>query len=190
MNWRTIRRGTLTGLLFVALAAAAALAASLDDGDYTLTLPGVGDFEFTVDSGDETVVAVAAPDGYEVDDDEDDKAAWKNAASLEVEAKLDKVEADYDWSGGSSSLSLPGGGSITITPPDGDGDFTVTASGGWFAFGGGSDWYVADNEDITLAEKFFKVEADDDGIEIKAVDSVDDGFLNDLDEDEDEDDDD
>jgi hypothetical protein len=168
------------------LGASIAMAAELDDGDYTLTLPGVGDFEFTIASGeDETVVAVAAPDGYDVDDDDLDKAAWKEAAGLEVEAKLDKVEGDYDWSEGDATLSLPGG-IITISEPDGDGAFEVTATGDWYAFGSGSDWYVANNEDITAADKFFKVEATEDGVEIKAADEAGDGFLNDLEEEEEE----
>ncbi len=64
------------GALAVLLGASMALAAEFDDGDYTLTLPGIGDFEFTVASGEtETIVAIAAPDGYEVDDDDPDKAA-------------------------------------------------------------------------------------------------------------------
>lgn len=172
----------------LAFAAATSAQAGLEDGDYTLTLPGItgdGDFEFTIDSTSdvETVVAVAAPDGYEVDDDDPDKAAWKNAASLEVEVKLDKVEADVDWAS-DATLALPGGGNITVSW-DGT-SFTVTASGGWYAFGSGNDWYVANNSDINLADAFFKVEPDEDGIELKAVDAVDDGFLNDLTDDEEE----
>ena len=174
------------GALAVLLGASMALAAEFDDGDYTLTLPGIGDFEFTVASGEtETVVAVAAPDGYEVDDDDPDKAAWKDAASLEVEAKLDRVEGDYDWSEGPAVLTLPDG-SITVTEPDAEGAFTVTTSGDWWFFGSGSDWYVANNEDINNATKFFKVEATEDGVEIKAADEADDGFLNELEDDEEE----
>ena len=176
------------GALAVLLGASMALAAEFDDGDYTLTLPGIGDFEFTIASGEtetETVVAVAAPDGYEVDDDDPDKAAWKDAASLEVEAKLDRVEGDYDWSEGPAVLTLPDG-SITVTDPDAEGTFTVTTSGDWWPFGSGSDWYVANNEDINDATKFFKVEATVDGVEIKAADEADEGFLNELDYDEEE----
>ena len=174
------------GALAVLLGASMALAAEFNDGDYTLTLPGIGDFEFTVASGEtETIVAVAAPDGYEVDDDDPDKAAWKDAASLEVEAKLDRVEGDYDWSEGPAVLTLPDG-SITVTEPDAEGAFTVTTSGDWWRFGSGSDWYVANNEDINNATKFFKVEATEDGVEIKAADEADDGFLNELEDDEEE----
>lgn len=177
---------SVIGALAVMLGASIAMAADFEDGDYTLTLPGVGDFEFTIASGEtETVVAVAAPDGYDVDDDDPDKAAWKEAAGLEVEAKLDKVEGDYDWSEGDATLTLPGG-TITIGEPDGDGAFTVTASGDWYAFGSGRDWYVANNEDIASADKFFKVEATEDGVEIKAVDEAGDGFLNDIEEEEEE----
>ena len=65
-----------------------------------LVIPGVGDFEFEVDSeGEETVVAVMAPEGYGVDDDHPDKAAWKDAAGLEVEMKLDKIESKSSWNG-------------------------------------------------------------------------------------------
>jgi hypothetical protein len=187
MTARTRITATLAAAAVVtAMFAAAALAATLEDGEYTLTLPGVGDFVFTVDSDgeDETVSAVAAPDGYELDDDDPDKAAWKDAAGVEVEAKSDKIEADVVWDGGAITLGLPGGGSITVAAPDGDGDFTVTASGGWWAFGSGHDWYVADAELVVDATAFFKVEADEDGVEIKPVDALDEGFLNDLDDEE------
>jgi len=194
MTARTRIAATLaTAAVVAAMFATAALAATLEDGEYTLTLPGVGDFVFTVDSEgeDETVSAVAAPDGYELDDDDPDKAAWKHAAGVEIEAKSDKIEADVVWDGGAITLGLPGGGSITVAAPDRDGDFTVTASGGWWAFGSGHDWYVADSELVVNASAFFKVEADEDGVEIKPVDALDEGFLNDLDdEDEDEDEDD
>jgi hypothetical protein len=62
----------------------------------------------------------------------------------------------------------------------------VTTSGDWWAFGSGSDWYVANNEDINNATKFFKVEATEDGVEIKAAGEADDGFLNELEDDEEE----
>ena len=171
----------------VMLTGSMAFAADLDDGDYTLSLPGIGDFSFTIDSGGtETVFTVAPiPAGYVIDDDDPDKVAWKDfALSLEVEAKTSKVEGDYGWvvEGGNPAdvvLSLPDGGSITVTPPDGDGNFTVTAFDGWFAFGDGKDWYVANSDDLSTATAFFKVEATADGVEIKAVDEVDAGFLND-----------
>ena len=145
----------------VMLTGSMAFAADLGDGEYTLTLPGVGDFIFTIESGgSETVVAVAPiPDGYVIDDDDPDKVAWKDfALSLEVEAKGAQVEGDYDWldefgNRADAVLSLPGGGSITVTEPEGDGSFTVTASGGWFSFGGGKDWYVANNIDILAPDR-------------------------------------
>ena len=175
------------GALAVLLGASMALAAEFDDGDYTLTLPGIGDFVFTIAFGEtETVVAVAKPDGYEVDDDDPDKAAWKKAASLEVEAKLDRVEGDYDWSKGPAVLTLPNG-SITVFEPNAEGAFMVTTPGvHWWAFGSGSDWYVANKADINDATKFFKVEATEDGVEIKAADEADSGFLNELEYDEEE----
>ena len=185
MRKRSFWLASLVGLIAVVMTGAVALASEFGDGDYTLMLPGIGDFEFTIDSGgSETVVAVMAPEGYAVDDDDPDKAAWKDAASLEVEAKLDKVEGDHDWNGGSAVLALPDGGSITVSAPDTDGAFTVTASGGWWAFGEGSDWYVANAEIIGDADEFFKVEADNDGVEIKTADEADAGFLNDLEDEE------
>jgi len=174
------------GALAVLLGASMALAADFTNGDYILTLPGIGDFEFTIASGEpETVVAVAKPAGYEVDDDDPNKAAWKDAAGLEVEAKLDKVEGDYDWSEGPAVLTLPDGW-ITVTKPDAEGAFTVTTSGGWWLFGSGSDWYVANTAAINDATELFKVEATDDGVEIKAAVEADPGFLNELDYDEEE----
>ena len=176
----------------VSVATLAAAEETFEDGVYTLMLPGVGGFEFEIDSvdpvGDETVIVRSMPDGYDIDDDDPDKVAWKDMLTLEVEAKSDKVEGDYDWAGGPAILMLPGGGSITVSVPDGDG-FEVTTTGDWWAFGSGSDWFVANNEDIALATLFFKVEADDDGIEIKPTDGPDDGFLNDLDDEDDEDED-
>jgi hypothetical protein len=182
--WLAVVAGALGVLVFATVAVASA---TLDDGEYTLALPGVGDFEFTIDSGAEvgsdTVVAVAAPEGYAVDDDDPDKAAWKTLASLEVEVKSDKVEADYDWTLGDATLSLPDGGTITVAF-DGA-SMTVTAGGGWYAFGNGTDWYVANADDVNFATKFFKVEANDSGVELKPTGGVDDGFLNELEEDED-----
>ncbi len=172
----------------VMLTGSMAFAAELEDGDYTLTLPGVGNFIFTIDSDgpDETVVAVAPiPDGYVIDDNDPDKVAWKDIATLtlEVEAKTAKVEGDYDWldeflKPADAVLSLPGG-SIIVTQPV-DGNFTVSATGVWSAFGGGHDWYVANHADISKATAFFKVEATADGLEIKAVDEPDAGFLKEL----------
>jgi hypothetical protein len=187
---RMTRKRTLQALVVVAaitLAVATVALAAFEDGEYSLTLPGAGVFEFTVDSeGEETVLAVAAPDGYAVDDDDPDKAGWKNDAGLEVEAKTDKVEADVNWESGDVILALPDGGSISVSAPDSEGAFLVTTTGTWFAFGDGRDWYVANNSDINAADAFFKVEADEDGVEVKPVDAVDAGFLNDLEGDEDE----
>ena len=181
-------------LLLFAIGASAALAddhdgdeAAFGDGTYVLVIPGVGDFEFEVDSeGEETVVAVMAPEGYGVDDDHPDKATWKDAAGLEVEMKLDKIESKVAWSEGSATLNIHGGW-IAVSKPDAEGNFTVTGGGDWTAFGDGSDWIVANDADIGAADKFFRVEATADGIEVKLVSEPGDGFLNDLDdEDEDE----
>ncbi|MEE9205903.1 MAG: hypothetical protein V3U50_02865, partial [Acidimicrobiia bacterium] len=83
----------------VMLTGSMAFAAELGVGNYTLLLPGVGDFSFTIDStGPETVVDVlSTPAGYEIDDHEPDKVAWKDilTLTLEVEAKTAKVEGDY-----------------------------------------------------------------------------------------------
>ena len=189
VSWKKISASVVAagaGVLF--LASIASAGSTLDDGDYTLVLPGIGDFEFTIDSdGDgDTVIAVAAPDGYAIDDDDPAKAAWKDAASVEVEIKTDKIEGDYDWSGGDAELTLPDGGSISVTPPAADGSFSVDASGGWWAFGSGRDWIVANAAIIGEATEFFKIEATADGIEIKPVDGPGDGFLNDLDDEEEE----
>ena len=115
-------------LLLFAIGASAALAddhdgdeAAFGDGTYVLVIPGVGDFEFEVDSeGEETVVAVMAPEGYEVDDDHPDKAAWKDAAGLEVEMKLDKIESKVAWSEGCATLNIHGGW-IAVSKPDAEG---------------------------------------------------------------------
>ena len=155
---------SVIGALAVVLGASIAMAAVFEDGDYKLTLPGIGEFEYTVASG-ETVVAASLPSGYEIDDDDPDKAAWKKAASLEVdakevEAKLDKVEGDYDWSGGPAVLTLFNEETITITRLS-EGVFEVTTSSGLYAFEdeSGSDWYVADGADLETADRIFKVEA-------------------------------
>ncbi len=95
-------------------------------------------------------------------------------------------ESKVTWGSGVAMLTLPGG-SITVTQPDDAGDFTVTTTGGiWTAFGSGGDWMVADASEIDDAERFFKVEATADGIELKAASRPGDGFLNDLEEEEEE----
>lgn len=191
MWWKRIATVSLVAGMFVSVFASSSGATEDDpifeDGDYVLVIPGVGDFEFEVDYVDpvgvETVIAVVAPEGYSVDDDDPDKAAWKDAAGLEVEMKLDKIEGKVTWgSDGEATFNLPGG-SIIVTEPVA-GDFSVTASGIWTAFGSGGDWMVANNADIALADRFFKVEATADGIEVKAVSEPDDGFRNDLEYDE------
>ena len=201
MWWKRIATVSLAAGLFVSVVAFGVAAAEdhliYEDGTYVLVIPGVGDFEFEVDyvnpAGDEMVIAVEArpviavaarPEGYYyVDDDDPAKAAWKDAASLEVEMKLDKIESKVTWGSGVAMLTLPGG-SITVTQPDDAGDFIVTASGIWTEFGSGGDWMVADASEIDDAERFFKVEATADGIELKAVSRPppDNGFLNDLEE--------
>ena len=187
MWWKRIATVSLVAGMFVSVVASGVGATEDDpiyeDGYYVLVIPGVGDFEFEVDyvdSGGEMVVAVGAPEGYSVDDDDPAKAAWKDAASLEVEMKLDKIESKVTWGSGVATLYLPGG-SITVTEPA-DGNFIVTTSGTWTAFGSGGDWMVANNTDIEAATRIFKVEATADGIEVKAVSGPGDGFLNDLEE--------
>lgn len=194
MWWKRIATVSLVAGMFVSVVASGAGATEddsvFDDGYYVLMIPGVGPFEFEVyadpDGGD-TVTTWVAPEGYSVDDDDPDKEAWKDAASLEVEMKLDRIESDVTWgTDGVATLALPGG-SITVTEPDDAGDFWVTTSGDiWTAFGSGGDWMVADASEIALAGRFFKVEATADGIEIKAVSEPGDGFLNDLEEEEEE----
>ncbi len=193
MWWKRIATVSLVAGMFVSVVASGVGATEDDpifeDGRYLLVIPGVGDFEFEVDyvepAGEETVIALMAPEGYSVDDDDPAKAAWKKAASLEVEMKLDKIESKVTWgTDGVATLTVPRG-SITVTEPVA-GDFTVMASGIWTAFGSGGDWMVANNQAIDLADRFFKVEATADGIEVKAVSDPSDGFVNNLEEEEEE----
>ncbi len=191
MWWKRIATVSLVAGMFVSVVASGVGANEDDpifgDGYYVLVIPGVAPFMFEVYVDDpvegQTVTTWAYPDGYTVDDDDPDKEAWKDAASLEVEMKLDRIESDVTWGkDGVATLALPGG-SITVTEPDDAGDFWVTASGGdWTAFGSGGDWMVASSSEIDDADQIFKVEATADGIEIKAVSGPGDGFLNDLEE--------
>jgi len=190
MWWKRIATVSLVAGLLVSVVASGVGATEADpvfeDGYYVLVIPGVGPFTFEVyvdPIGGETVTTWVSPDGYSVDDDDPDKAAWKAAASLEVEMKLGKIESKVNWgTDGVATLTLPGG-SITVTEPVA-GDFTVMASGIWTEFGSGGDWMVANNPVFGEADRFFKVEATPDGIEIKAVSRPlpGDGFLNDLNE--------
>ncbi len=178
---------SLVAGMFVSVVASGVGATEADpvfeDGYYVLVIPGVGPFTFEVYAdpiGGETVTTWVAPEGYSVDDDDPDKEAWKYAASLEVEMKLDKIESKVTWGTDGEAMFNLAGGSITVTEPDEAGDFWVTVSGGnWTAFGSGGDWMVANYPDIGVA-RFFKVEATADGIEIKAVSEPGAGFLNDL----------
>jgi hypothetical protein len=167
-------------MLFAAVAASAAT--SFGDGGYTLELPGVGEFEFFVDANATDVVAIDAPAGFEVDDGAD-AVAWKAAepASVpDIEIRPDGIEAGVTWVEGPVTLSLPDG-SITISEPDDAGEFSVTATGELWAFGGGVEWYVADDENLRLARSFFKIEANSRGVKIKAVKAVEPAFLRNLD---------
>ncbi len=197
MWWKRIATVSLVAGMFVSVVASGVGATEHDPvfetGDYVLVIPGVGEFvvevDYVVDSDGETVIAVAvpegyeAPEGYELDDDDPAKAAWKQAAGLEVEIlevemKLDKIESDVTWDGGVATLKLPDGSIITVFAPI-DGDFRVEASGIWTAFGWGDDWIVADEEefeDIGAETQIFKVEATAHGIEIKAISEPGDGF--------------
>ena len=188
MWWKRIATVSLVAGMLVSVGASGAGATEADpvfgDGYYVLVIPGVAPFVFEVYVDDpvkgQTVTTSAYPDGYTVDDDDPDKEAWKDAASLEVEMKLDRIESDVTWEGGVATLTLAGG-TITVTEPDAEGDFLVTVSGELFAFGSGSDWIVADDEDIAdPTTRIFSVEATPDGIEIKAVSEPGEGFLNDL----------
>ncbi|MCZ6456434.1 MAG: hypothetical protein O6650_04205, partial [Actinobacteria bacterium] len=174
MMWlKRIATVSLVAGMFVSVGASGAGATEADpvfgDGVYVLVIPGVAPFgfevyvEYPVDG--QTVTTWAYPDGYTVDDDDPDKEAWKDAASLEVEVKLDRIESNVTWgTNGEATLYLPGG-SIIVTEPDDAGDFIVTASGIWTEFGWGGDWIVANDTDIATATRFFKVEATADGIE-------------------------
>jgi len=202
MWWKRIATVSLVAGMFVSVVASGVGANEADpifgDGYYVLVIPGVAPFMFEVYFDEpvesQTVTTWAYPDGYDVDDDDPDKEAWKDAAGLEVEMKLDKIESDVTWgTNGEATLTLrdgsPDGSIITVTEPNADGDFTVTASGDlWTAVGSGSDWMVVYRENIEDEDptRFFKVEATEDGIEIKAVSG--DGFLNYLEEEYEEED--
>ena len=191
MWWKRIATVSLVAGMFVSVVASGVGATQHDPafeaGDYVLMIPGVGPVTFEVYANPidgKTVTTRVAPEGYSVDDDDPDKEAWKDAASLEIEMKLDRIESDVTWDGGVATLTLPGG-SIIVTEPDAAGDFWVTTSGDiWTAFGSGGNWMVANHTDIASADRFFKVEATADGIEIKAVSGPGGGFLNDLEEEE------
>ena len=192
MWWKRIATVSLVAGMFVSVGASGVGAIEHDpvfkDGDYVLVIPGVGDLEFEfkfvvydAPIDEETVTTTwAYPEGYYyVDDDDPDKEAWKYAASLEVEMKLDKIESDVTWGGGDVTLTLPDGSIITVTEPNADGDFTVEMlpiGGPWTAFGWGDDWIVANNTDIAAATQIFKVEATANGIEIKAISEPGEGF--------------
>ncbi len=181
----------LVGLMTTAALATVAFAGeTLPAGDYTLTIPGAGDFEFTVTTeGEEaTVVAVMAPENWNVDDHDAAKVEWKSTQyDDEVEAKDGKVEADVDWAEGDVVLTLTDGLKITVSK---DGDvysLVLEDSSGWEVAGDNGEWLILSGADDDMA---FKVEADEDGVEIKVVNPADDNFNDDEDEDEDEDDDD
>jgi hypothetical protein len=193
MWWKRIATVSLVAGMFVSVGASGVGATEDDpifeDGRYVLKIPGVGEMTFEVYAdpieGEKTVTTRVAPVGYDyrVDDDDPDKEAWKDAAAgLEVEMKLDKIESDITWDGddpGIATLRLSGGSLITVTEPNADGDFTVMASGDlWTAVGSGSDWMVVYRENIEDEDptRFLKVEATEDGIEIKAVSG--DGYPN------------
>jgi hypothetical protein len=196
MWWKRIATVSLVAGMFVSVGASGAGATEADpvfgDGRYVLVIPGVAPFGFEVyvdyPVDGQTVTTWAYPDGYTVDDDDPDKEAWIDAASLEVEMKLDKIESDVIWDDGLATLKLPDGSIITVTAPNADGDFTVMAGDDpWTAFGWGDDWIVANhNTDIDKADLFFKVEATADGIEIKAVSGPGDGFEEEYEEEDEE----
>lgn len=176
----------LVGVGLMLSAVAASAVSSFGEGGYTLALPGVGEFEFFVDSDGSDVEAVDAPSGFE-ESDATAALSWKPgslAAGPGVEINPDVIEAGVKWIEGPVTLSLPEG-SITITEPYEDGAFSVIADGEWWAFGGGADWYVADNESIRLARSFFKIEANSHGVKIRAVKEADPAFLRSLDQEND-----
>jgi hypothetical protein len=180
----------LVGLMTTAALATVALAGeSLPAGDYTLTIPGAGDFEFTVTTeGEEaTVVAVMAPENWDVDEHDAAKVEWKSTEDDdEVEAKDGKVEADVDWAEGDVVLSLTDGLKIIVSK---DGDvysLELEDSNGWEVAGGNGEWLILSGTDEG-DEMAFKVEADEDGVEIKVVNPADDNFNDYEDEDESDD---
>ena len=179
----------LVGVSLVFAAVAASAAGSFGDGEYALDLPGVGDFEFVVDSDDEDgVQPIDAPSGFELDDQRADALSWtsdrsRSEAVPKVEIKSDKIKAEVYWAKGPVRLSMPGGW-IKITEPGPDGDFSVETGGSWWPFGRGANWFVADDENIHLAGTFFKVGANSNAVEIAAVKSVDAGFVDGLDDDQ------
>lgn len=199
-----MKRRTAFGLS-LAVAAAMTLSVSaladdsvLEDGTYTLTVPGVGDVTFDVltDGDDTTVTATATPSDVEPDDSSDSKETFED---LGVELKPSKVEVDIAWANGDAvTLALPGGTDTITVSYDGS-DWTVEA-GGWTVEGEGEKWFLWTPEgDRADADQVFKVEVDEDGVVIKAADadedadsedtaSEDDGSDDDSDDDDSSDD--
>lgn len=188
---KRILLAVVVGLMTTAALATVAFAGeTLPDGDYTLALPGVGDFNFVVGTVDEdtTVTAGVAPDAYEIDDDDEAKVEWKATAEdddSEVEAKDGKVEADVDWSSGEPVVfSIMDGLSITVIRNAAD-DYSIDVSDGWTVLGDNGEWLVV-GDDPDLG---FKVEVDEDGVEIMAVNPAEESFDDDDDADDESDDD-
>lgn len=186
---------TLAAALMVpaALSTIAFASGTLPEGSYTLTIPGVTDnFTFEVTetlAGGAAVEAGVSPPGYEIEDVYVAKVAWKGTGESddEVEVKEGKVEADVDWSMGDTIvLSVEDGLTISVLRKS-NGVYQLTVVGPWTVLGDSGEWLVTKDDDPELA---FKVEVDEDGVEIIAVNPEDEKFNDEDDEDEDESDDD
>jgi len=144
---------------------------TLPDGNYTLSLPGESDFTFEVKTNEfgTDVEAVATPDGYKIREAYMSKVAWSETGDDEsqIKAKGSKIKADVDWSKGDTVvLSVEDGLSITVVRTAFE-MYDLSVSSGWTALGPNGDWRVVSDEDPDMV---FKVKADEEGIEIKAID--------------------
>ncbi len=186
---------TLTAALMAlgALSSMAFASGTLPSGSYSLSIPGVTDsFTFEVTetlAGGAAVEAGVSPSGYAIEDVYIAKVAWKETGEDAdgVEIKEGKVEADVDWLiGDTVVLSVEGGLTISVFR-EGFETYQLTVVGPWTVLGGNGEWLVTSDDDPALA---FKVEVDEDGVEIIAVDPDDEKFTVEDDDDEEDDEDD
>ena len=104
MNARLAVAATLAVLTALVLTATASASEPLEDGDYSVTLPGGTEIEFTISDDGDTVEFAKLPSGFAVvEDDSSDGDTTKvtdGEVTLEVETGDDgKIEVGFRWSG-------------------------------------------------------------------------------------------